>query len=143
MFGNRNLGYFEISDAEFEHMDAIKEIMVQVVVLKADFHFDDMCMHYCAIGPFADVEPSTVAPHYNIVCSDDWPGKPLTFQRGEKLDKRNWLHLKLYDCQTCYDTHEVSCHKCRGSGESKSGGQCTICNGGDPLVCPDCGPGDV
>ena len=114
MFGNRNLGYFEISQEAFEHIEFVKEIMSQVVVLKAELHFDDMSMHYCAIGPFKDVEPSTIAPHYNIECDDE---KTLTFVKGDRMDRKDWLTRKLYNCLTCYDTQVVTCSKCNGSGE--------------------------
>lgn len=143
MFGSRKLGYFEISEKALQYLDLIHEILDQVVILKAEFHFDDMRMYYFGIGPFEDVDARTIAPHYNIECQDFVDGKPLIFVKGNKAQELNWLELKLYNCLTCYDEQTVTCSKCNGSGEGMSDdSHCTVCKNGS-IRCPDCGMEDV
>jgi len=136
MFRYRNLGYFEISREVFEHLDIVQEIMAQVVILKAEFHFDDRCIHYLAIGPFEDVEESCEAPHYNIICDRRLDGRPLSFVKGSKMEGTNWLRDKLYNCLKCYDEGTLMCYRCGGSGEGMAVGcHCFDCGGSGEIPC--------
>ena len=145
MFGSRKMGYFEIPEKAFVHPDIVHEILDQVIVLKAEFHYDDMRMHYFGISEaFEEVSQAAVAPHYNIQCQDFIiDGKPLIFVKGDVMHALEWLNPKLYNCLTCYDTQTVTCHVCNGSGEGQADGTpCLACNGND-VRCPDCGMEDV
>ena len=136
MFRHRNLGYFEIPREAFEHLDVIQEIMAQVVILKAEFHFDTMSISYFAIGPFDNVEEHCEAPHYNIVCYEGLEGKPFSFVKGDKMEGTNWLKIKLYDCLKCFDEGTLTCRTCSGSGEGMAdGSKCLECGGSGEIPC--------
>lgn len=138
MFG-RHLGYFEIDKKAFEDLDIVKELLSQVIVIRADFHFDDLKMHYFAIGPFEKVDSGCIAPHYNIECDHRLDGRPLRFVKGDPLEAKTWLLEKKYDCLKCYDEGTLSCSNCNGSGEGMAdGSHCLDCKGSGQISC-SCG----
>jgi len=64
---NRRLGRFKIEVDLIENkLDLVKIVLDEIVVVEAEFHFDDQCVHYLGISDkFKEVEEGNMAPHYD------------------------------------------------------------------------------
>ena len=139
---SRHMGRFELPESVFEnHMDIVREIMNNIIIIHAEYHIDDQKIHYLGISDqFKAIEANTVAPHYNIFCDRTLTERPLIFALGDGLLGGDWLQDKLYDCLRCYDQKKVTCHKCASSGEGiADGARCIMCSGSGEVSCPKCG----
>jgi len=126
------IGCFRISrDLLDNHLEIVQEIMAQVIVVRAELHYDTNCIHYTALGGcFEELDRSYEAPDYVIDCEEAEDGRPLIFVKGE-AQSGDWLQRKLYSCTVCCDEGRLGCPKCSGSGEGMAdGSRCLDCDDG-------------